>query len=109
MVGGWVRCRSENGHQTDIMCYKEIGLRAQNVLPILGPIVNTVIGWTYVAFFMMAHSQWTLIIHNNSRLAPTFLEMIMALSDPCIRVRTKRIQPCKSEGYLGRKQQEITK
>ena len=41
-----VRCGSKNGHQKD-MCLKEIGLRAQNMLTILGSIVN-IIGGTYM-------------------------------------------------------------
>ena len=40
MIGWWVvRCRSKNGHLKD-MCLIEIGLCAQNVLTILGSIVN---------------------------------------------------------------------
>ena len=31
------RCGPKNGYQKDIMCLKEIGLRAQNMLTILGP------------------------------------------------------------------------
>ena len=36
-----VRCGYENGHQKDIFL-KHIGLHAQNVLAILGSIVNTI-------------------------------------------------------------------
>ena len=33
-----VRCGSKNGYQKGIMCLKEIGLRAQNMIIILGSI-----------------------------------------------------------------------
>ena len=36
-----VRCGSKNGHQKD-MCFKEIGLRAENILIILASIVNII-------------------------------------------------------------------
>jgi hypothetical protein len=48
---------------------KEIVLYVQNLLTFLGSIVNFIIGGTYVAF-LMAHCEWTLISHSNSRLAP---------------------------------------
>ena len=41
-----VRCGSKDSHQKEI-CLTEIGLRAQNVLAILGSIVN-IIGETYM-------------------------------------------------------------
>ena len=43
-----VRCGSKNGHQKGIMCFKEIGLHAPNVLTILGSIVNIIIRKTYM-------------------------------------------------------------
>ena len=43
-----VRCGSKNGHQKGIMCFKEIGLHAPNVLTILGSIVNIITGKTYM-------------------------------------------------------------
>ena len=42
-----VRCGSKNWHQKGIMCLKEFGLRAQNMLAILGSIVSR-IGGTYM-------------------------------------------------------------
>ena len=45
-----VRCGFKNGlvlTKKGIMCLKEIGLRARDLLTILGSIVNTV-RWTYV-------------------------------------------------------------
>ena len=47
-ISGWylVRCSSKNGYQKD-MCLKGIGLCAQNMITILGPIVN-ILGGTYV-------------------------------------------------------------
>ena len=39
-----VKCGCENGHHKGIMCLKEIGVRAQNMITILGPIVNTNLG-----------------------------------------------------------------
>ena len=35
-----VRCESKNRHKKGIMCLEEIGLRAQNLLTILGSVVN---------------------------------------------------------------------
>ena len=61
-----VRCRSKNGHQKDI-CSKEIGLRAQNLLPILNLEVN-IIGRTYVALWLTVSGHMT--IHRISRLVP---------------------------------------
>ena len=46
-----LRCGSKNGHQKDIMHFKEIGLRAQNLLTILGSIFN-MIGGPIFAFIM---------------------------------------------------------
>ena len=43
----------------------------------------------------MAHCQWTLIIHNNSRLAPNFLALILACSDAYVH----ELQPHKSKQY----------
>jgi hypothetical protein len=41
-----VKCGSKNIHQK-AMCFKEIGLRAKNMITILGSIVNTIEG-TYL-------------------------------------------------------------
>ena len=41
-----VKCGSKKKHQKT-MCFKEIGLRAKNVITILGSIVNTIEG-TYL-------------------------------------------------------------
>ena len=42
-----VRCGFKSGHQKDIMCLKEIGPHAQNMLTILGSIVNIILGDLY--------------------------------------------------------------
>ena len=44
IFGKWsvVRCGSKNDHQKGIVCLKEIALCAQNLLPILGSIVNVI-------------------------------------------------------------------
>ena len=34
-----VRCGSKDGHQKDV-CLKEIGLRAQTIITVLGSVVN---------------------------------------------------------------------
>ena len=39
----WAVCGSKNRHQKD-MWFKEIGLRAQNLLTVLGSIVNVIVG-----------------------------------------------------------------
>ena len=44
---GVVGCGSKNKHRKDIMCLKEMALCAQNMLTILGSIVN-IIGGTYI-------------------------------------------------------------
>jgi len=38
------RCESKNGHQKGIMVKKEIGQHAQNLLSILGSLVNIIFG-----------------------------------------------------------------
>ena len=61
-----VMCKSKNGDHKG-MCWKETGLRAQNLLTILGSIVNRI--WGDLCGLLIPHCQWTLIVHNNSRLA----------------------------------------
>ena len=38
-----VGCESKNRHKKDIVCFKEIGLSAQNLLPILGSTYDRLI------------------------------------------------------------------
>ena len=42
-----VWCGSNNGYQKGIMCLKEIGIHAQNMITVLGTIVN-ITGGTYM-------------------------------------------------------------
>ena len=63
-----VRYRSWIRHQKD-MCSKEIVLHTQNFLTILGWLVN-IIGGGGDLCDLMAHFYWTLMFHNNLRLAP---------------------------------------
>ena len=44
MVRSLVRCESKNRHQKGIMYLKEIALNAQNLLTILGSVVNIIEG-----------------------------------------------------------------
>ena len=60
------------------ICLKAIGLHPQNVLTILGWLINTIVcvwgGESYVTFLWL-NLQQVLIIENNSRLAPKFYEI----------------------------------
>ena len=43
----WLGVDPNNGHQNNIICFEEIRLRAQNLLTILGSIVNIIGGALY--------------------------------------------------------------
>ena len=55
-----VRCGSKNGHKTDV-CLKDIELHAQNILTILGSIVNRIRGDLYD--HLMSTGIFTLIMN----------------------------------------------
>lgn len=61
---GRVRCKSKNRHENDIMCLfnKREWTMCSKIVNILGADLCD----------LMARSEWTLIIHNNCRLAPKF-------------------------------------
>ena len=64
-------CISENEYHKDV-CLKEVGLHAHNLLTIVGSIINIRGGGGGPMWPSYPHCQWTLIIHDNSRLALNF-------------------------------------
>ena len=46
----WLGVDPNNGHQNNIICFEEIRLRAQNLLTILGSIVNIIGGGSIWSF-----------------------------------------------------------
>ena len=94
------RCSLKNRHQ------KEIGPCAQNLLTILGSVVN-IIGGGDVCGLLMAYCQWTLIIYNNLRCTPKHSGMnpgYFRYVCGCTKIST--LQICV---VLGNKEQKVTK
>ena len=72
-----VRCRSKYGHQIGIICLKEIGLRARNLLTILGSIVNN--NSQDLHGHLMSSRMFTLIMNKVFVWAPEIMrKMAMA-------------------------------
>ena len=56
-----IRCGFKNGYQKGIVCFKEIGLRAQNMIIIIGSNIN-IIGGQGVYDQVMSVRVFTLIM-----------------------------------------------
>ena len=59
-----VRCGSKNGYQKDIMWLEEIGLCAQNLITILGSMVNISLGEGELYDHLMSRRIFTLIMNK---------------------------------------------